>query len=56
MRREQKVAMANANVARKREQEVLGNGDLEGAAIMAQVAADYEEDADFWAMTAQEKQ
>ena len=51
MRREQKVAMANANVARKREQEAIRKGDREGARIMAEVARDYEQDADFWAIT-----
>jgi len=49
MRRDHKIALANANVARKREREAREKGDLEGARIMAEVAADYEEDADFWA-------
>jgi hypothetical protein len=54
--RAQQVAMANANVSRKREREALEQGDLEGARIQAQIAEDYEEDADFWALTTREKQ
>lgn len=56
MRREQKIAMANANVSRKREREARSKGDLEGARIQAQIARDYEEDADFWAIASKDKE
>jgi len=47
--REQKIAMANARVSRRREREALRDGDVEGARIQAEIARDYEMDADFWA-------
>jgi hypothetical protein len=50
MRREQKIAMANARVSRRREQEALDSGDHEGARIQAEIASGYESDADFWAV------
>jgi len=54
MRREQKIALANASVSRKREREAIGKGDTEGAAVQAAIASGYEEDADFWALAEEE--
>lgn len=48
------VAMANARVSRRRQQEARAGGDDEGARIQGELAEDYEKRADFWQIAMRE--
>jgi len=43
------AAVLDSLMADRREREALRDGDVEGARIQAEIARDYEMDADFWA-------